>query len=125
ADDSSASNLNPIQKFDASGKLVTSFGAGMFNYPHALYVDRDDNIWVSDGRAKNGKGQTVMKFSAAGKLLMTLGKPGVAGNGPDTFNGPSDVLVAPDGNIFVADCHVGETQARMSNDTVERMIIHN
>src|SRR6266704_2913616 len=59
ADDCSASNLAPIQKFDPSGKLVTSFGAGMFNYPHGLHVDRDNNIWVCDGRTKNGKGQTV------------------------------------------------------------------
>ncbi len=52
ADDCSASNLDPIQKFDASGKLVKSFGAGMFNYPHGIYIDRDDNIWVTDGRAQ-------------------------------------------------------------------------
>jgi DNA-binding beta-propeller fold protein YncE len=113
ADDCSGSDLAPIQKFDASGRLVTSFGAGMFNYPHGLFVDRDDNVWVSDGRAKNGKGHTVMKFSRDGKLLMTLGKPGVAGNGPDTFNGPSDILVAPNGDIFVADGHGGETNARI------------
>jgi sugar lactone lactonase YvrE len=94
ADDCSGSDLAPIQKFDASGKLVTSFGAGLFNYPHGIFVDRDDNIWVCDGRAKNGKGETVMKFSSEGKLLMTLGKPGVAGDGPDMFNGPSDVLMA-------------------------------
>jgi len=113
ADDCSGSNLAPIQKFDASGKLVASFGAGMFNYPHGLFVDRDDNVWVSDGRAKNGKGQTVMKFSPQGKLLMTLGKPGVAGDGPDTFNGPSDILIAPNGEIFVADGHGGDTNARI------------
>jgi len=114
ADDCSGSNLDPIQKFDASGKLVTSFGAGMFNYPHALHIDRDNNVWVSDGRAKmNGKGHTVMKFSPEGRLLMTLGKPGVAGDGPDTFNGPSDVLVAPDGSIFVADGHGNDTNARI------------
>jgi DNA-binding beta-propeller fold protein YncE len=112
-DDCSGSDLAPIQKFDASGKLVTSFGAGMFNYPHGFFVDRDDNLWVSDGRAKNGKGQTVMKFSPDGKLLMTLGKPGVAGDGPDTFNAPSDILVAPNGDIFVADGHGGETNARI------------
>ncbi len=125
ATDCSGSPLNPIQKFDASGKLVTSFGAGLFNYPHALYVDRDNNIWVSDGRAKdnNGKGHTVMKFSAAGRLLMTLGKPGVAGNGPDTFNGPSDVLVAPDGSIFVADGHGGETNARVVKFTKDGKFI--
>jgi sugar lactone lactonase YvrE len=77
-------------------------------------VDRDNNIWVTDGRAKNnGKGHTVMKFSADGKLMLTLGKPGVPGDGPDTFNGPSDVLVAPNGDIFVADGHGGDTNARI------------
>src|SRR5262245_253095 len=114
ADDCSGSDLAPIQKFDASGKLVANFGAGLFNYPHGFYVDSDNNIWVSDGRAKNnGKGHTVMKLSADGKLLMTLGRPGVAGAGPDTFNAPSDVLVAPNGDIFVADGHGGETNARI------------
>jgi sugar lactone lactonase YvrE len=113
ADDCSASSLAPIQKFDASGRLVTSFGAGMFNYPHGLFVDRDGNVWVSDGRAKNGKGHTVMKFTPDGKLLMTLGKPGVAGDGPDTFNAPSDILIAPNGDIFIADGHGGETNARI------------
>src|SRR5579872_7223610 len=114
ADDCSQSNLDPIQHFDANGKLIASFGAGMFNYPHGLYVDAQNNIWVSDGRAKNnGKGHTVMKFSHDGKLLMTLGKPGVAGDGPDTFNAPSDILVAPDRSIFVADGHGGDTNARI------------
>ena len=123
ADDCSGSNLAPIQKFDAFGKLVTSFGAGMFNYPHGMFVDREDNIWVCDGRTKNGKGQTVMKFSPEGKLLMTLGKPGVAGDGPDTFNGPSDVLVVPNGDIFVADGHGGETNARIVKLTKEGKFI--
>ena len=113
ADDCSESKLDPIQKFDATGKLVTSFGSGMFNYPHGLFIDREDNVWVSDGRAKNGKGHTVMKFSPTGKLLMTLGKPGVAGDGPDTFNAPSDIYVTANGTIFVADGHGGDTNARI------------
>jgi streptogramin lyase len=54
-----------------------------------------------------------MKFSPDGKLLMTLGKPGVPGDGPDTFNGPSDILIAPNGDIFVADGHGGDTNARV------------
>jgi sugar lactone lactonase YvrE len=115
ADDCSASNLDPIQKFDASGKMVFSFGKGLFNYPHGIYVDAQDNIWVSDGRVvkNNGKGQTVMKFSPQGKLLMTLGTPGVAGNDATHFNAPSDILVAPNGDIFVADGHGGPTNARI------------
>ena len=107
------STLAPIQKFDASGKLVTSFGAGMFNFPHGLFADHDGNIWVTDGKGEGGKGHTAIKFSADGKVLMTLGTPGVAGTDESHFNAPSDVVVAPNGDIFVADGHGGDTNARI------------
>jgi DNA-binding beta-propeller fold protein YncE len=114
ATDCSKSKVDPIMKFDSTGKMVKSFGGGMFNYPHGLHIDPDNNVWVTDGRAmNNGKGHTVMKFSQDGKLLMTLGKPGVAGTTQDTFNGPSDILMAPNGDIFVADGHGGDTNNRI------------
>jgi sugar lactone lactonase YvrE len=114
ADDCSKSKLDPIMKFDTTGAMVKSFGGGLFNYPHGLSIDKDNNIWVTDGRALgNGKGHTVMKFDQDGRLLMTLGTPGVAGTTPDRFNGPSDVLVAPNGDIFVADGHGGDTNNRI------------
>jgi sugar lactone lactonase YvrE len=108
-----ASSLAPVLKFDASGKLASSFGAGMFVSPHGIHVDKGGNIWLVDGGAKDGKGDQVFKFSADGKVLMTLGKAGVAGDGPDTFGPPSDVLVAPNGDVFVADGHGGNTNARI------------
>ncbi len=98
-------NESPIFEFDKSGKLLKNFGAGMFIYPHGMYVDKDSNIWVTDARGKNGKGQQVFKLSPDGKVLMTLGKSGVSGEGPDTFNGPCDVVVGSNGDIFVADGH--------------------
>jgi DNA-binding beta-propeller fold protein YncE len=107
------SSLAPIQKFDSSGKLVTSFGAGMFNFPHGLFVDRDGNVWVSDGKGADGKGHIVIKFSSEGKVLMTLGTPGVAGNDQAHFNAPSDIVVASNGDIFVADGHGENTNARI------------
>jgi DNA-binding beta-propeller fold protein YncE len=107
------SAVAPIQKFDASGKLVTSFGAGMFNWPHGLFIDRDGNVWVSDAKDEGGKGQVVVKFSPDGKVLMTLGTPGVAGNDERHFNAPSDVVVAANGDVFVADGHGGDTNARI------------
>jgi 6-bladed beta-propeller len=108
----------PILEFDPSGKLLTSFGSGMFAFPHGFTVDRQGNVWASDANASetvlgisakdsNGviRGQQVFKFSPAAKLLMTLGKKGVAGNGPDTFDQPSGVAVASNGDIFVTDGH--------------------
>jgi len=107
------SKLDPIQKFDGSGKFLLGFGGGMFNHPHGMSVDREGNIWVTDDHGGNGKGHQVFKFSPEGKVLMTLGKAGVAGNGPDTFNAPTDVIVAGNGDIFVSDGHGGDTNARI------------
>ena len=108
-----SSSIAPVLKFDPSGKLVASFGAGMFVSPHGIHVDRQGNVWLVDGAAKDGKGNQVFKISPDGKVLMTLGKAGVAGDGPDTFGPPSDVVVAPDGEVFVADGHGGNTNARI------------
>jgi sugar lactone lactonase YvrE len=102
-------NDAPVLKFDASGKLVKAFGEGLILFPHGIYVDQDDNVWVTDGQGANGKGHQVIKFSPDGKVLMTLGKAGVAGDGPDTFNQPNDIVVAPNGDIFVSDGHSPNT----------------
>jgi len=108
----------PILEFDPSGKLLKSFGAGLFAYPHAFTVDEQGNIWTSDVNdeatvlgmsAKNADGvvmgQEVLKLSPTGKVLMMLGKEGVSGNGPDTFDRPTGVAIAPNGDIFVTDGH--------------------
>ena len=81
ANSCAGSKLAPVLEFDPSGKFLTSFGAEMFVFPHGITADRDGNIWVTDGDGKDGKGHQVFKFSPAGKVLMTLGKAGVAGDG--------------------------------------------
>jgi DNA-binding beta-propeller fold protein YncE len=95
----------PILKYDASGRLLKSWGEGMFVFPHGATVDREGNLWVTDAQGGNGKGHQVFKFSADGRVLMTLGKAGVSGSGPDLFDQPCDVVVASNGDIFVADSH--------------------
>ncbi|HLQ90180.1 MAG TPA: peptidyl-alpha-hydroxyglycine alpha-amidating lyase family protein [Xanthobacteraceae bacterium] len=107
------SDLDPVLKFDSSGKLVKSFGAGLLVFPHGIHVDREGNIWAVDGAARNGKGQQVIKFSPDGRVLLRLGKAGVAGAGLDEFNAPSSVVTAPNGDIFVGDGHGGDTNARI------------
>jgi sugar lactone lactonase YvrE len=136
------SALPTILKFDASGKLVRSFGAGVLIFPHGIHVDRDGNVWVTDGQddapqpaqpapgaaaTRNGplpgstRGHQVFKFSPEGKLLMTLGKPGGAAE-PDYFYQPNDVLVAPDGSIFVSEGH-GGANARIFKFTKDGKLI--
>ena len=95
----------PILKFDPSGKLLGTFGEGMFNFPHGSTIDSEGNLWVTDARGGDGKGHQVFKFNPDGKVVMTLGKAGVSGSGPDLFDQPTDVVIAPNGDIFVADSH--------------------
>ncbi|MEZ5316177.1 MAG: peptidyl-alpha-hydroxyglycine alpha-amidating lyase family protein [Vicinamibacterales bacterium] len=123
-----ASPLDVVLLFDAQGTLVRSFGAGMFVFPHGIHVDRDGNVWVTDGqdnlpRRTRGMptdaplpdapakiiGHQVYKFSPTGELLLALGKPGgdrpTELDDPDAFYQPNDVTTDADGNIYVAEGH--------------------
>jgi sugar lactone lactonase YvrE len=121
-----------VLKFDSTGKLVKSFGAGLLIFPHGIHVDRDGNVWVTDGQdnapvpargagaGARGRGEApvgpigprpgatlgnqVYKFSPDGKVLLTLGKPGGAA-APEYFYQPNDIVTAPNGGIFVAEGH--------------------
>ena len=103
----------PAVAFNSGGDLVKGIGAGVFAQPHGIGIDRYGNVWVTDAQHVPGKGQQVHKFGPDGTLLLSLGTAGVPGAGPDTFNGPSDVAIAPNGDIFVGDGHGGATNARI------------
>ena len=95
----------PILKYDAGGRLLRSWGEGMFIFPHGGTVDRDGNLWVTDAGGDNGIGHQVFKFSPEGKVLMTLGQKGTSGSTTALFDQPTDVVIAPNGDIFVTDSH--------------------
>jgi DNA-binding beta-propeller fold protein YncE len=107
------STLPPILHFDPSGKLLASFGAGMFVFPHGITVDHEGDVWVADADGKNGKGHVVVKFNPTGKVLMTLGHAGMPGDAPGYFNRPTGVAIARNGDIFVSDGHGGDSNARV------------
>jgi len=111
------SGVDPVMLIDPAGNVVKSFGAGLIAWPHGIFVDHEDNVWIADAvgyePVPDGWGHVVYKFSPDGELLMTLGRRGAAGNGEHTFNKPSDVLVAPNGDIFVADGHDAEGNNRI------------
>lgn len=133
---------HPILEFESSGKFVRSWGNGMFSEGkvgaiapadripgHALYsaiygpagcescgahsirVDPEHNIWVIDA-----PGQVIYKMDPQGKIVMQLGKKGVAGAGHDTFNLPTDVAFAPNGDFYVSDGYAGNRVVKFSRD---------
>lgn len=116
---------NPVHHFDASGKEIVSFGSGMFVWPHGIHVDREGNVWVTDSRTasaadlekfpgENNKGSIVVKFNPEGKVLMTLGKPGVRGNPPEALTDPTDVVTdASNGDVYVAESHTDVSDANL------------
>ena len=106
----------PVLEFDPSGKLLKSWGDGMFVWPHGFRIDTDGFLWITDGRAAEGKGQQVFKIAPDGRVVMTLGTKGVAGETETTFAGPADVAFGKSGEIFVAD---GHTNARVVKFTKE------
>ena len=79
----------------------------MFVSPHKMTVDADGNVWVTDNASGPGLGQQVLKFSPDGELLVTLEKAGVSRCGFDEFEQPTDVAIASNGDIFIADGHAG------------------
>ena len=104
--------VDPIVKYHKdTGELLAAFGAGVFVTPHGLHVADAGNVWATDfaGNADGTKGHQVHKFSPTGELLMSLGTAGQPGSGPGQLNQPNDVITTPEGIIFVADGHSGQS----------------
>ena len=103
--------IDPLVVFDAGGKYLRSWGKGVFANPHAVRIDRDDNVWLID----TGIHQ-VMKFTGEGQLLMTLGVKGKAGTDERTFNRPTDVAFAANGDFYVSDGYGNSRVLKFSRD---------
>jgi len=95
----------------ATGRLVASWGKGLFIMPHGLSLDREGNVWVTDVGAHQ-----VRQFSANGKLLLTLGEFGKPGNDREHFNQPTDIAFGPDGTAYVSDGYVNTRVVRFAPD---------
>jgi peptidylamidoglycolate lyase len=102
--------LPAVTLFDGrTGQVLAEWGENRFAMPHGLSVDRDDNVWLTDVAL-----QQVYKFSHDGKLLLTLGERGVAGNDATHFNRPTEVAVAADGSFFVSDGYLNTRVMKFS-----------
>jgi DNA-binding beta-propeller fold protein YncE len=87
-----------VQAFSREGKLLEAWGEGLFKAPHGLRIDRNGDLWITDAAL-----HVVRKYTPQGKLLLELGTAGEPGENDRHFNRPTDVAIAPDGDVFVAD----------------------
>lgn len=101
----------PVLVFDRGGRFLRSWGEGLTKNPHGLRIDGEDFVWLTD----TGH-HLVMKFDADGKLLLTLGKKDQPGDGPDQFNRPTDVAVAPSGEVYVSDGYGNSRVVKFSKE---------
>lgn len=103
-----------FRMFTTDGKFVKSWGeADSFVTPHSLVYDRDGNMWTTDSN-----GHVVTKFDSTGKVLMVLGKRGMAGDNAsqELFNQPNAVAIAPNGDIYVSDGYVNSRVVQFNKD---------
>ena len=133
---------HPIMEFETTGALVRSWGDGMFSEgkvaaipesywtadkshysavygpagcdscgAHSVRIDPEGNIWIVDA-----PGHIVYKLNADGKEIMRLGSRGISGTGQSTFNLPTDVAFAPNGDVYVSDGYGSARILRFSRD---------
>jgi sugar lactone lactonase YvrE len=96
---------NPLMEFTADGAFVRALGDGLYDRPHGLRIDAEDNIWTTDVG-----GHVVYKFNPAGRIQMVLGVRGRPGEWHDfghlrLFNEPNDVAITTSGDIIVLQGH--------------------
>jgi peptidylamidoglycolate lyase len=103
-----------FRMFTTDGKFVKSWGeAGYYAAPHSLIYDRDGSMWTTDST-----GNVVTKYDSNGKVILTLGKKGQAGDNAsqDLFNQPNAVAIAPNGDIYVSDGYVNSRVVHFNKD---------
>lgn len=87
-----------LAEYDAHGKYVRSLAEGLFTHPHGLRIDDQDNLWTADDGS-----HLVLKLSPTGRVLLILGRKGVAAESDWLFNQPTDVAFGQSGEIYVSD----------------------
>ena len=111
----------PILVFDRDGNYLSSWGTSTFADPHGINIV-DDVIYVTD---RND--HVALKFTLDGKPLMVVGTRGQASDTGATkdielpprsagpFNKPTEMMVAPSGDLYVSDGYRNSRVHRFSS----------
>lgn len=88
----------PVQVYSTDGRFVRAWGAGVVSNAHHMKIDREGHVWLADVGW-----HIVRKCTPEGQVLLTLGTLGQSGEGTNLLNQPTDMAIAPSGDIFVSD----------------------
>jgi DNA-binding beta-propeller fold protein YncE len=106
--------LDPVTVVDTSGKVLRSWGRGMFAIPHSIRIDPQGNVWTVDSSSSQ-----VHKFTSLGEKLMTIEVGGQPKNGSN-FNGATDIAFGPNGHLYISD---GYGNARILEYTADGKLV--
>ena len=103
---------NPaIQVYAPNGHYLFGWRAMRTNSAaHSIKFDRAGNLWLVDVGL-----HVVRQLTTAGQPLLTLGTEGEPGTDGNHFNKPTDVAIAPNGDIFVSDGYANSRVVHYDN----------
>jgi DNA-binding beta-propeller fold protein YncE len=88
---------DPVLVINRDGKVIRSWGKGLFQIPHSIRIDPQGNVWTVDSGSS-----IVLKFSPEGEKLMEI-SVGEQPAGRGRTNGASDIAFGPYGRIYISD----------------------
>lgn len=87
---------DPVIVVNRAGRVLHSWGRGLYTMPHAVKVDPNGDVWTTDSVSS-----VITKFTPAGEKLLEISVGGQPR--PGKVSGTTDVAFGPDGRVFVAD----------------------
>ena len=102
---------HPIIEFTPEGKMVRSWGEGLFIRPHAIRIDPSGNIWTVDNDTHQ-----ILKMDPTGRIRLVIGRRAQSGESEEAFNRPTDVAFGPNGEVYISDGYVNSRVVKFSKD---------
>ncbi len=104
-------HADPIVVMNRDGKVVRSWGAGLYVMPHAIRIDPQGHVWTTDAASSK-----VIEFRPDGSKVREIVVGGQPSPCRNNFCSTTDIAFAKNGHLFIAD---GYANARILEYTAE------
>jgi len=104
------SDADPVIVLDRQGRVVRSWGRGLYKIPHSIRIDGDGSVWTADAGSS-----MVYKFSADGKQQLEINVGGLPTAPRSPFCGTTDIAFARD-RILISDGYANARIVEYSNE---------